>query len=203
METKNTGKHLKIDKATIKKRILPTILISFMLPFIVFISTPFDIYGNNLDEFLFNLGHFLPILIAFFFLTGTIIFFALLFLPKKAYKIVSSIFVSVSLMFFLQSTYLNGGLNSLSGDNLNSGDTDTSKMAINAVVWIVVITISVFLAIIENKKTIISTIGIIINARPREIAYSVRESCVNSNIFARNGISTTAVVRMNEPIIAP
>ena len=60
-----------------------------------------------------------------------------------------------------------------------------------------------FFAVALWIALMISTIGIIKNARPREIEYSRSESSVNSNIFARNGTSTTAVVRRNEPIIAP
>ncbi|MBP3582227.1 MAG: hypothetical protein J6J33_05710, partial [Clostridia bacterium] len=161
MGTQQTEKKIKIDKVMIKKRILPTLLISFMLPFIIFISVPFDIYGNNLDEFLFNLGHFLPILVGFFFLTGAVIFFVLLFLPKRAYKILSAIFISVSLMFFLQSTYLNGNLNSLSGDNLGDEKISQSKIIINAVIWFAVVAVAVLLSFIKDKKAIISTVAII------------------------------------------
>ena len=161
MNAKETKNGEKFYKKMIKKRILPTLLISFMLPFMIFISIPFDIYGNNLDEFLFNLGHFFPILIGFFFLTGIIVFFAILFLPKKAYKIVSAILISVSFMFFLQSTYLNGNLNSLSGDNLSMAKIDVTKTSVNAIVWIVVITIAILLSTIKDKKSVISTIAIV------------------------------------------
>ena len=40
----------KIDKQTLKKRILPTILVSVLIPLIICLSIPFEVYANNLDE---------------------------------------------------------------------------------------------------------------------------------------------------------
>ena len=48
-----------------------------------------------------------------------------------------------------------------------------------------------------------SMIGTISIARPRAIRYSGSAIGVNSNAFARNGTSITAVVRIKDTIIAP
>ena len=48
-----------------------------------------------------------------------------------------------------------------------------------------------------------ASIGMINTASPRAIIYSWKSIGVNSNAFARNGTSITAVVRIRDTIIAP
>lgn len=52
------------------------------------------------------------------------------------------------------------------------------------------------------KNFTASTIGITITARSRATPYSVKPTGVKPKAFARNGISSTAVVSASEPIIA-
>lgn len=98
-ESKLEEKNIKV-KPSIKKRILPTILIAFVIPFMICFSVPFDIYGNNIDEFLFTVSGFLPVLVLYVLIFTAIFFFSLLFLPNKAYRIASSVFISLGFMFF-------------------------------------------------------------------------------------------------------
>ncbi len=114
---------MKIDKMLIKKRILPTLLISSLLPLVIFLSVPFEIYANNYSEFLFSFSDFFFVGIGFFFLFVAIIFSILLLLPKRAYKVFSALIIACSFLLFFQGTFLNGKMNSLGGDMLEGGDT--------------------------------------------------------------------------------
>ena len=59
-----------------KNRILPILLAALALPMIICMEAPFEIYGSNLDEFLFSLSDFLPYCLMFW-LAGTLGFIAL------------------------------------------------------------------------------------------------------------------------------
>ena len=54
-----------------KNRILPILLAALALPMIICMEAPFEIYGSNLDEFLFSLSDFLPYCLMFW-LAGTL-----------------------------------------------------------------------------------------------------------------------------------
>ena len=89
-------------KERTKKRILPTLLISCSLPLIVFLSTPFDIFAGNYSEFVFSLTNYIWVCLAFFVISTTLIFFGLLFLPDKAYRPLSALFLGLAFLCFLQ-----------------------------------------------------------------------------------------------------
>ena len=148
---------------SIKKRILPTLLISTILPLMICISIPFEIFSNNLEEFLFSAKDFIPILICIALLFIIAIFFSLLFLPETLYKICSTLIISFAFMCFVQSTYLNGNLNSLTGDDVGFGAQSVSMVSkiINLCIWIIMIVSAVTLIILLDKKGIVSTISII------------------------------------------
>jgi hypothetical protein len=153
MET--TKENKKETKRNLKQRIPLTLIASIILPFIVFVAIPMIIFGNNIDEFLFNWSDFVPLCLGFAVLVSAIIFFAIFFLPEKAYKICLHILIALDFMVFVQSTYLNGEL-SLSGDNLGGGASTFSKI-INLLFWNLVIAGSVILALLKDKKKYIKT----------------------------------------------
>ena len=114
-------------KQVLKKRILPTTLISLIIPIMLCICIPFEIYANNSQEFLFSMADFMPICILYGVVLALILFFSIFFLPNRAYKIVSAVIISIALMFFVQSLYLNAGLKSLVGDTLETTKTPIGK----------------------------------------------------------------------------
>lgn len=154
------------DKTAIKKRILPTLLISSILPLILFLSVPFEVFANNYEEFTFSFVDFFPTAIAFFLLVTIITFFILIFLPRMPYRIISAILISLSFMFFVQGTYLNGTMNTLSGDTMG-GEEPVSVwlLVLNTAIWVIVITAGILLAVLlKNKKEgIASTLGLIVS----------------------------------------
>lgn len=149
-------------KETIRKRILITILTSVLFPLMVCVAVPFEIYSANLNEFKFSLSSFMPFCLLIAFFLTVIIFFALLFLPDLAYRIASGFIISLSLMFFVQGTYLNGKLTSLSGDNIAMAIASPTTLVVNLLVWMFVISLGIVLAIFSGRKKIISTIGVVV-----------------------------------------
>ena len=149
-------------KETIKKRILITILISILFPLMVCVAIPFEIYGANLNEFKFTLSSFMPVCLLIALFLTVIIFFALLFLPKLVYRIACGFIIALSLMFFIQGTYLNGNLNSLAGDNIAIATAPAATLLVNLLIWMCVLSGGIVLAILSNKKSIISTIGVVV-----------------------------------------
>lgn len=142
-------------------RIVPTLLVAFLLPFIIFISVPFEIFGNNLDEFLFSVSGFMPLLALFALSSIVVVFFALLFLPNRAYRITCAVFLALAFLFFIQGTFLNSGL-SLAGDNMGLEPTPVWKIILNLFIWIIIIAGAVVLACLKDKNGIISTVAIIV-----------------------------------------
>lgn len=150
-------------KQLLKKRILPTLLISLIIPIMLCICIPFEIYANNSQEFLFSMADFLPICILYGFILALILFFSMFFLPKRAYKIVSAVIISLALMFFIQSLYLNAGLKSLVGDTLETKETPMGKKIGNLIIWLAIIAGAVVLSILKDKKGYISIVGVILS----------------------------------------
>ncbi len=147
----------------IKKRILPVIILSICAPLILYVAIPFEIYANNMDEFLFSLSDFFVWCVLFGFLLAAVIACGVIFLPEKAYRIVYALILSVSLMLFLQGTFLNFGINSLSGDKLGSASIHIGLKILDLFIWIVVIAAAVVLSLIKDTKGIITIIAVILS----------------------------------------
>lgn len=147
----------------IKKRILPVIILSVCAPLILFVAIPFEIYANNMDEFLFSLSGFFPWCILFGFLFAACIVCVLLFLPEKVYRTAYALILSVSFMLFLQGTFLNFGINSLSGDKLGSAPINIGLKILDLFIWFAVIAAAVVLSLIKDTKGIISIIAVILS----------------------------------------
>ena len=136
-------------------------MISSLAPLIIFLSTPFDIYAGNYNEFVFSLSNFYFVCVGFFFAGFIALFFALLFLPKKVYRVVSAIILAFSFMMFLQSLFLNGSLSTLSGDG-NSQAVSTTTKVVNVCIWVVVLGGFVALAFVTDKKGIVSLVALVL-----------------------------------------
>lgn len=146
-----------------KHQILQSTLVAFILPFILFVSLPMEIFSNNLDEFNFALNDFIwsSLLLVFLF---TLLFFVILFvLPNKANKIVCFCLLSLEFMLFLQGTYLNAGANSLGGDNMGKV-LPVFSIVLNSILWVGIIATFVVLACLKDKKGIIKIGSMIVVA---------------------------------------
>jgi len=174
-------KKLRINKEMIKKRILPTLIISFLMPFVIFISVPFEMYANNLDEFLFTVSDFLPMLCLFTFVITALIFLLLLFLPQKIYRVLCAVIIACAFLFFIQGNFLNGSSYSLAGDNLESSSPSTAMSIFNLVLWLIVIAGAIILSLLKDKHGIISSVSFILIAIVFAVQVVIPTSCVISN----------------------
>lgn len=136
-----------------KKRILPVLLAALALPMIVCMEAPFEIYGSNLEEFLFSLSDFLPFCLLFWFISALVIAVILFFLPDRVYRFAYPVVVATAFLFFLQGTYLNMGLSSLPGDNMG-GKVSVTAVVFNTVIWVVVEGLAVGSAFIKKRDPV-------------------------------------------------
>ncbi|MDE7453931.1 MAG: hypothetical protein K2N22_05945 [Clostridia bacterium] len=152
----------EFNAKTIKKRILPVILVSVLTPLILFVAIPFEVYANNMDELLFSLSAFFPYCVLFGFLLAAGVACALLFLPEKIYRICYALILALSFLFFMQGTFLNFGANSLAGDNLGTNSVHIGLKILDLFIWIAVLGVAVALAIIKDKKGIFAIVAVIL-----------------------------------------
>lgn len=129
------GKFINTER---KARIIPALIVAIALPFMLFIVSPLEIYKNGINEFEFGLFDFIWIL-AIVFIVLSIINFAILFvLPKTAYRVVYAILLATTLLLFLQINFLNGGLNSLAGDDVGGTKVKTVTLVFNTIIWVLI-----------------------------------------------------------------
>ena len=173
-----------------------TLLISVLLPLSLLISVPFEVYAVNFDEYVFALSDFFPVCVGFFFLATAVIFFAIYFLPKKAYRVVSAILLALTLMFFIQGNYLNGNLSTIGGDYLEGEGISTLTSVINILIWAVVFVAAIVLACLKDKKNIISYVGLVVAIvlLITQIVAPVSVAVSKSEIFASSKEREKAVV---------
>lgn len=134
--------------------------VASVLPLIVTVMGPLEIFLNNKQEFLFRVGDFLPVT----FLLGLILFavlFALLaVLRKKAFLVALAVIAWLSLMTFLQATFLNFGLDTLAADGLE-GETSVWWSVLNLVIWLAVGAGAVFAALkVKDEKLVASVAAV-------------------------------------------
>ena len=152
------------QKVSLKKRVLPTILLSVTLPLVLCVLIPLEIYGNNLEEFMFSLSGFLPMCFLFALLLSAVIFAGVFFLPQNGYRVACTVVATLALMAFLQGTYLNAGMSSLAGDNLGDKTISVFSKVLNLVIWIVVIGGEVVFTTLFDKKNLSGVITLVICA---------------------------------------
>lgn len=157
---KNMEKTEKTKKWKNHKRILPAVLISISVPIILCFAVPFEIYANNIDEFLFGVWDFLPLCLLFGLLLAGINVSILLFVPDRAYKIISHILLITATLLFVQGTYLNVGVNSLAGDNMDSDELSVGIKVLNLIIWLILISGAIGTTCIRDKRDIIGKIAL-------------------------------------------
>ena len=162
-EDKNQSKNESNKTKKIIIRIFLTLAIASVLPFFLFFSTPFDVYAANYNEFVFSFSNYFWVCFGYFIAGTAICFLILFFLPKKAYRMVSGLFLGIAFMMFLQSNFLNGNLSALKGDG-EATSVSTAMMVGDIIIWIVVLALFVGIAYIADKKGIVSAIGLVITA---------------------------------------
>lgn len=133
-------------KDAVKKAISAIGLLVIMLG----IYYPNELYLNNLGDFQPPYGQYFIILLLGSLLIGALIVAcSMIFFPKKIYNLSLLVIFGVDVAGYLQSMFLNGKLQSLTGEEQV---WQASQKAINIVIWLVIIGIIVFLG--YKKETL-------------------------------------------------
>ena len=141
-------------------RIPSAVFLSLVISLIIFVVAPYEIYCNNLAEFKFSLGDFIGLL-TLYGLTITVGLSAILFfVPKCVYTYLYPGCVGFALMLFIQTNFLNGGLNSLAGDDMEAG-TSIGTYILNTSIWVIVIGGIIFLYKFAKTRSITATAALI------------------------------------------
>ncbi len=149
-----------------KDRILPSVLISLAIPFIIFICVPLEIYSANVDELRFMFSDIFSRLILCALGVAAILFVTQYFVPQIIYKILRGLYLAVGIMLFLQSNYLNIGLTSLAGDDAITVTEMVGKstVVINTIIWVVVVLGITLASIFVKKIKIVRLTALVLSA---------------------------------------
>lgn len=144
----------------LKRKIAPSLLAGFSLPVTLFLYGPFDLFAQNRAEFLFTLYDFLFPCLIITFICGIVLSAIAILLRKTAYRVYTAVLFWVSVMLFLQGSYLNFGYTALTGDGVTEA-APPWLVVTNAVIWastlaITVICVLKLKSVKKNLKTIVS-----------------------------------------------
>lgn len=145
-------KKKKYKGYTLKQRLVPTILLSLVAPLTVFVFGPLEVYYNNIDEFSFAVRDFLGWNALLCVLGVALICGILLPLRKRVFDIAYATVAWLSVMLFVQGSYLNFGLNSLEGDGLGSAPTPAWVKILNVAIWLIVGAALIVAVILVKRK---------------------------------------------------
>ena len=144
---------------TTKEKWLFSLLLSIFTPFALCFFGPFEIFGNNMDEFKFVLWDFWAVCGLLAFSIAAVIFALLMLVRGKAFDVCFGLIFGTSLMFFIQGNYLSLGSGALSGDGVSETVSKTQGF-INLAIWIVVIAgCTVAMLLLNKYKELIRTVA--------------------------------------------
>lgn len=139
-----------LEKADYKESVKKAVPIVGFLVIMLGIYYPNELYLNNLDDFQLPYGqYFFILLIGSLIIGALIIICGVLLLPKKVYNISLLVIFGVGIAGYLQSMFLNGKLQSLTGEEQV---WQISQKIVNIVIWLVIISVLVFLG--YKKETL-------------------------------------------------
>ena len=152
----NTQKKPVYKGFTTKEKILPVIMLSLIAPFMVCFFGPFEIFGNNIDQFKFALSDFWLLCIVIALGISAALCAVLMLLRGRAFDIAYGLVFGISLMLFLQGNFLSMGITSLEGDGNNEAGLGMGKILLNAAIWLLVVggSIAVMLLLAKYRDTV-------------------------------------------------
>ena len=136
----------------IKGKIAPALLSALAVALTVFVFGPFELYANNMAELAFGLGDFFGAFLLIAAGVTAILFLALIFLPRRVFDVACTVLSAVALLLYVQGTFLTLGMTSVEGDGVGGGTVATSKLVINAIVWIIILGGAIAASVIFSKK---------------------------------------------------
>ena len=140
---------------TTKEKILPVIMLSLIAPFMVCFFGPFEIFGNNIDQFKFELGDFWLLCILLAAGIAALLGVLLMLLRGRAFDVAYGTVFGISLMLFLQGNFLSMGMTSLSGDG-GEAELGFGKIFLNTAIWVLIVggSIAVMLFLDAQRDTV-------------------------------------------------
>lgn len=158
----NTQKKPVYKGFTTKEKILPVIMLSLIAPFMVCFFGPFEIFGNNIDQFKFTLGDFWLICILLAAGIAALICTVLMLLRGRAFDVAYGLVFGISLMLFLQGNFLSLGMNSLAGDGVSDA-LGFGKIFLNTAIWVIVLAGSVTaMLLLDRFRDTVRLISIVV-----------------------------------------
>lgn len=142
----------KASKKTFLQKLFPSLLLSLAAPLTLCVFGPFDIYYGNMQEFSFSLGDFFPVMFLFALAIAAVIFCVLTALDGLAYDIGCAAVAGISLMFYLQRSYLNSGISSLAGDVDSVAELGVGTYILNTAIWLLVVGGAICASVFLRKK---------------------------------------------------
>ena len=142
----------KNSEYSVKQKLLPSILLSLVIPLSVCFFGPFEIYYANMSEFNYSVMDFLPVCVLAVILISSLTFALLILLRGIAYDVACGVITVLALLLFIQRNFLNMGVDALVGDGVGTYGVDIVSFVINTVIWIVVIVAAVVAVVIVRKK---------------------------------------------------
>lgn len=132
----------KIDK----KKLLFSFMVSFIFAFTIFFYIPYETLSQNTATITFLIKSVIPIVLIVSVVVFVIVFLLLCILKALKWKIICNIFVFISFMAYIQSTFLNSNLGTLTGDSID-WDSLIVFMIIDLLLWILVCAILFYIMI--------------------------------------------------------
>lgn len=159
-KVKHTDKYFSKERLN---RILPSALVTVGIFLMLFIAGPLEIFANNINEFRLPLNSFVGYLILYFFVAVIVSFSALFFTPRKVYIVLYIIDIFMFVMLFLQSSFLNFGTHSLPGDNLSDEGINAAYIAIDVILWCIILAGLILAAVYIKKKGVFPIICLVLS----------------------------------------
>ena len=140
---------------TAKEKILPVAMLSLLAPFMVCFLGPFEIFGNNMDQFKFALGDFWLVCVLLALGIALALGALLMLLRGRVFDVAYGLLLGVSLMLFLQGNFLSMGMTSLSGDGGES-EIGVGMLILNAAIWVLIVggCVAVMLLLDKYRDTV-------------------------------------------------
>ena len=159
-DKKPAGKYVGFS---IKQRIAPTVLLAVALGVTICLIGPYDIFFNNIDEFLFSAMDFALWNIVYTLVLIGAVCGILLPLRGRWFDVSYAILFAVTIMLFVQGNYLNGNMSSLAGDGVGETVSALGPIIVNGVVWLLVASgcVTAILLLKQSYREWIGTVGCI------------------------------------------
>ncbi len=135
---------------TVKEKWLVSLLLSLFAPLTLCFFGPFEIYGNNMDEFKFVLWDFWMLCGLVAVASAAVLFGLLMLLRGRAFDVCFGLIFGLSFMLFIQGNYLSLGAGALTGDGVGETISMTQNV-INLIIWIVVVAACIVAMLLLHK----------------------------------------------------